>query len=149
MKMLCCKPVIPTIPCCATLTCSTHDSMSLIQHVLETSDNHGHGRVPNVTRNQTPEPFLPSCIPELQPHGAILKIHGLGEEINPNGCLTNQNRTKKTSININCQKAYHTTHSSFLHTTQNLQMAHNTMNVTKTEESTPTEEKLERQTLTW
>ena len=40
------------------------------------------------------------------------------------------------------------THSSFLHTTQNLQKAHNTMNVTKTEESTPTEEKLERQALT-
>ena len=44
-----------------------------------------HGGVPDVRRDQRSEALLTSGVPQLQPHGAIVDGHRLGDEVDADG----------------------------------------------------------------
>ena len=50
-------------------------------------DHDGDGGITNVRGNERSEPLLTGCVPQLQPHRSILKVHRLGQAINADGGL--------------------------------------------------------------
>lgn len=50
-------------------------------------NNHRHGGVPDIARNQASESLLARRVPQLQPDRLVLKVHGLGQEVDTDGCL--------------------------------------------------------------
>ncbi len=49
--------------------------------------HHGHGGVADVGGDERPEALLPSSVPQLQAHRAVLQVHGLGQEVDADGGL--------------------------------------------------------------
>lgn len=50
-------------------------------------DDDSDGGIANVRRDEGPKAFLSSGIPQLKTHGAILQIHGFGQEVDANSGL--------------------------------------------------------------
>lgn len=77
-----------------------HVGAALAAHVLHPPGGPGEGaragdvvhhdggaRVPDVGRDERAEALLARRVPDLQTHGALLQVHGLGQEVHADGGL--------------------------------------------------------------
>lgn len=76
----------------------------------------GDGRVADVRGNERAEAFLAGGVPQLQPYGAVLQVHGFREEINADGCLPGgfQIATILSIIAFKCTQMWISFHFVFL-----------------------------------